>query len=747
MRLIMLKDKVSEQIVPDEFYVVNDMTARQWQDLVGRNPEKYMVADFYSYYKKYEGEDLNGKTLYALRNGGAGDILFLSVAIKHLKKKYPEAIVHVYCAERYHGVIEGNPYIDVIGSAPLLLKEWEAADYHIIFEGIIEGSEKASQMNAYDLFLERLFIDHEPIPAEEKLPYVHVDKELQEKLIEDNVFLSNGKKTLVIHMRASSPIRTPDQKKQVEVASYFKDTGWNVVMASSAREAVSIKNDLRFFRVNPDDYYFSADICPTWQQVIALIDLCDLAVVPDSSIGHLAGALKKPTVAIYGPFPSDLRMRYYTNVRALDVKPPCAPCFLGNQEIMVEKNIVKPISHIDISTDKVLTDQGRFMPVTDVMRRDVKDEDIVVLNIKGISEPLKATEDHPVLCTYDHPHAGMEPIIGYLPIKTIKSMINDNKDVYINYFDYNVYVNLVNLLISKTLTDKDTRSLDSEDIIYDEKDKTIHTVFDKSKGIRIDNKLSLTPELLKFFGIFVSSGRIGIMAEEKGTKSRFIVDIAAKNDQAKDEISAITKYLFDLDDSVIKFKYNADGKIIILIECDILARFLQRLFGAKQPYRDKIIPRWFFGLDERNIASFLAGFKINNDEEPFTVRSRNKRYIYSIAIMMRAINEFADITGEPNFNYKLTSVNKQIDVRSIGDKKFLKVESCSVKKHTGTVYNLEVQGDESYIAKTWTVHNCFTHGHEPCIMGLPSPCFQLYESMHVIDAASDLVDVTNPDKE
>ena len=58
-----------------------------------------------------------------------------------------------------------------------------------------------------------------------------------------------------------------------------------------------------------------------------MIKLMDLIIAPDSSVAHLAAGLGVPLVGIYGPFPWDLRIKYYPKTRAFNAPSPCAPCF------------------------------------------------------------------------------------------------------------------------------------------------------------------------------------------------------------------------------------------------------------------------------------------------------------------------------------------------------------------------------------------------------------------------------------
>jgi ADP-heptose:LPS heptosyltransferase len=65
----------------------------------------------------------------------------------------------------------------------------------------------------------------------------------------------------------------------------------------------------------------------TFAQSAGVLAQCDVVLAPDSAIAHLAGALKLPTVALYGSFPWQARTAYAPTIRALQVSMACAPCY------------------------------------------------------------------------------------------------------------------------------------------------------------------------------------------------------------------------------------------------------------------------------------------------------------------------------------------------------------------------------------------------------------------------------------
>ena len=53
----------------------------------------------------------------------------------------------------------------------------------------------------------------------------------------------------------------------------------------------------------------------------------DCFIAPDSMFIHIAGALGIPVIGIYGPFHSNVRMKYFKNAVGIDIDCGCSPCF------------------------------------------------------------------------------------------------------------------------------------------------------------------------------------------------------------------------------------------------------------------------------------------------------------------------------------------------------------------------------------------------------------------------------------
>jgi hypothetical protein len=60
---------------------------------------------------------------------------------------------------------------------------------------------------------------------------------------------------------------------------------------------------------------------------IILLNRDNIVIAPDSFIIQVAGALDKPLIGLYGPFASEVRMKYFRNAIGMESKVVCSPCY------------------------------------------------------------------------------------------------------------------------------------------------------------------------------------------------------------------------------------------------------------------------------------------------------------------------------------------------------------------------------------------------------------------------------------
>jgi len=316
-------------------YLVSDLIHQQLNymkpDHISRN-----VIDLKEVYRPYKGEDLNGKTLLVWRHGGIGDLLFMMPPLRILKATYPDCKILVGVGGKYIDLYKRIPYVDEIHQLPFDIETLDIADYHLHFEQIIEGNPRAETTNAYDLFLEKFGFKPEEVDAAEKVPDVFLtDQEIKDAQKRMDEFGIKEEDILIgIQIAASSPIRTFPSEKIVKVChEIIKEEKVKIILFGSLAQieaGMNIKLSL------PVEYQnkilISAEQRFTLRDSMAVTRHCDLIVAPDSAMIHIAGALRVPVIGLYGPFPADLRMRYYYNALALNASPACAPCFIHDHD-------------------------------------------------------------------------------------------------------------------------------------------------------------------------------------------------------------------------------------------------------------------------------------------------------------------------------------------------------------------------------------------------------------------------------
>jgi len=281
---------------------------------------------FKKLYRPYIGQDLTGKKLMVWRTGGIGDLLFIQPNLVHLKELYPTCEIIIGCGPQYQSMVEDWDCIDDIVDLPFPAQYLMRANYHAIFEGVIERCLEAHTTNAYNLFTKWLGLN---LPNDKLIPIqkVKVDKLEECKKILSEFNLDNIKFT-IIQMRASSPIRTPNPKVWANIIDQLTKNDHAIIItdASHASEAVDIfiKN-----LVKDKDLVFNfAKYSESLDYTIALTSLADLAISTDTALIHIASALGVKAFGLYGPFPGEIRLSTYPKCRWINAEHHCAPCFI-----------------------------------------------------------------------------------------------------------------------------------------------------------------------------------------------------------------------------------------------------------------------------------------------------------------------------------------------------------------------------------------------------------------------------------
>ncbi|MCK5604572.1 glycosyltransferase family 9 protein [Candidatus Pacearchaeota archaeon] len=321
------QDGFREQILKKkQKYVMNLGVYKQlWYD-----PYRHMKIlkpaqnKFSRIYRPYEGQNLDGKTVLVTRTGGIGDLLFIQPNLVHLKEKYPTCKIWFACGPQYHPMVQTWDCIDRLLELPFTFQRLISANYHAIFEGVIERCEEAHKENAYHLFSRWLKLN---LPDEKLIPH-QVAKETLVETCKDYLHNKGIDSFIILQMKASSPIRTPRPQFWKNLIEKIIEKGHTIIITDSPAMEEQIDDFITSEESWKGKVFNFAGTSKTLDWSIAMTSLAKCSVSTDSSLIHIAASLGIPAFGLYGPFPGKVRLTTYTNVDWIEPNLECSPCFL-----------------------------------------------------------------------------------------------------------------------------------------------------------------------------------------------------------------------------------------------------------------------------------------------------------------------------------------------------------------------------------------------------------------------------------
>ena len=81
-------------------------------------------------------------------------------------------------------------------------------------------------------------------------------------------------------------------------------------------------------KVSTPDYHHTYNLIGMpFRWIVALMNKCEILVLPDSGLLHLAGALGKKTIGLFGSTSPKSRILHYPNAIGITMELPCSPCW------------------------------------------------------------------------------------------------------------------------------------------------------------------------------------------------------------------------------------------------------------------------------------------------------------------------------------------------------------------------------------------------------------------------------------
>jgi ADP-heptose:LPS heptosyltransferase len=222
-------------------------------------------------------------------------------------------------------MVETWECVDNVVDLPFNLMELQKADYHALFEGVIERCKLAENVNAYNLFSKWLGLD---LPDDKLIPTQKPKKEkvefCLEKLEEWGV---QPKKFILTQLRASSPIRTPRPEFWMNLINELTERGYDVLITDNPRQSEKVNEFIKSME-NKHRIFNFCEHSKSLDFSIAVASLTQCVIATDSALNHIAASLDVPCYGIYGPFPGHIRLKTYPKARWVDAEKHCAPCFI-----------------------------------------------------------------------------------------------------------------------------------------------------------------------------------------------------------------------------------------------------------------------------------------------------------------------------------------------------------------------------------------------------------------------------------
>jgi hypothetical protein len=276
---------------------------------------------------RLEDIDAPGKILI-MRNGGIGDHVLFLPALRVFREVFPKGSeIWLSTQKEKHPIFLNNNAIDRLLPLPLPMDILFKVDYLIDFSER-DDLEDFKNLHMTDYFLNFLGIDYTRVP--DKTPRIDWDSTGAPQVLAffDGVRKTEGEKPFVLlNWTASNALRQLPPDALLFLVNAFP--GIRFVVAQHRSLSDQTKHDLRSHRGRLLDITLYMEDLAAYMTVI---QQCDAVVTTDTGTVHLAEALTKPCLTLYGPTRDELWNRYYQHaypLRAEYVGGTCkSPCGL-----------------------------------------------------------------------------------------------------------------------------------------------------------------------------------------------------------------------------------------------------------------------------------------------------------------------------------------------------------------------------------------------------------------------------------
>ncbi len=313
-------------------------------------------------------ELIESMNILVIKLSSLGDVVLITASLKAIRKKYPSARIFCLIGNDSKKILQRCPYLDGIivydpqydhkGFWRILRLGRKLRKYRFDMAIDFQNNRKSHLMSFLSFpkdsygfrrgllgfaisspvknpnsqlppvahqfqILELLGIPAKEDNYLEMWPSVH-DQKYADGLMESE-WLGNVTNIVGINMAASEKWETKNWPVEymAKLCDILAGQNIRVLLTGVDKDKTAARQLMSMTKTKPADFTGKTDIL----QLAALIKRCRVYVTPDSAPLHVAAAMRTPVIALFGPTSSLRHVPPAKQLRIIEKKPVCAPCY------------------------------------------------------------------------------------------------------------------------------------------------------------------------------------------------------------------------------------------------------------------------------------------------------------------------------------------------------------------------------------------------------------------------------------
>lgn len=268
--------------------------------------------------------------------GGIGDILCTTCAIRVLKENVPDVLITVEMPPEYHCIFDNHPDIDqcIAYNSKVEMNPYAISSVDFAKADAKEEVESLNKTGKVKKTRPEMYIEAigGTPTASNTIPQIYLTEE-EFNWTKQKIAYEAGLTYI------TTTLRTADRYRDWPEENYFtlfslaakKYPNWRFILTAAQRSDMPFPPnviDLTGFGI---------------RRMFSAVGISNIVLTPDTSLLHVAAALEKPCVALFGPIDDQARCKHYTKtVIVKDEDRDCMPCW---------RNANKPCKHASETED------------------------------------------------------------------------------------------------------------------------------------------------------------------------------------------------------------------------------------------------------------------------------------------------------------------------------------------------------------------------------------------------------------